>query len=144
MTPQSEASSHFFHKNKYGPILWIYIICEVCTASFQQSKLLKMQLDLLKLQNTPGENVKAFTTQFQQICLDLGQNVPSDTPFTLNKQLSTSSIEQFHIKFMAFSTKVSTWVTHIHGLTKVDIEAHAADPAYASVSMLLRRPTVSI
>ena len=34
-----------------------------------------------------------FYYKFVQICLDLGKNVPSDAPFTLNEQLSTSSIE---------------------------------------------------
>ena len=38
---------------------------------------------------------------------------------------------------MAYSTKVSTWVTCIHSLTKVDIEARAADPAYVSIAMLI-------
>ena len=38
---------------------------------------------------------------------------------------------------MAFSTKVSTCVTQIHGLTKVGIEVWAADPAYVSVSILI-------
>ena len=31
------------------------------------------KLEALKLQQTPGENVKDFTTQFLQLCLDLGQ-----------------------------------------------------------------------
>ena len=30
----------------------------------------------------------------------LKRNVPSDAPFTLNKQLTTSSVEQFSVKFM--------------------------------------------
>ena len=66
---------------------------------------------MLKLRQTAGENVKTFTTRFLQICLDLGKNVPSDAPFTLNEQLSTSSIEHFHVKFMARSGAVSEWVT---------------------------------
>ena len=96
---------------KYGPILWIYMVCEVRTASFQCIKSLKTQLETLKLCQTAGENVKTFTTRFLQICLDLGKNVPSDAPFTLNEQLSTSSIEQFRVKFMARSGAVSEWVT---------------------------------
>ena len=38
---------------------------------------------------------------------------------------------------MAYSTKVSSWVTHIHSLAKADIEAQPADPAYVSVAMLI-------
>ena len=33
----------------YGPILWIYMVCEVRTASFQRIKSLKTQLETLKL-----------------------------------------------------------------------------------------------
>ena len=42
---------------------------------------------------------------------------------------------------MAYSTKVSTWVTCIHSLTNVDIEARAADPAYVSIAMLIEEAT---
>ena len=38
---------------------------------------------------------------------------------------------------MAYSTKVSTWVTCIHSLTNVEIEARAADPAYVSIAMVI-------
>ena len=96
---------------KYGPILQIYMVCEVRTASVQCIKSLKTQLEMHKLRQTAGENVKTFTTRFLQICLNLGKNVPSDAPFTLNEQLSTSSIEQFHVKFVARSGAVSEWVT---------------------------------
>ena len=37
--------------------------------------------------------------------------MPSDTPLTLNEQLSTSLVEQFYIKLMARSIAVSSWVT---------------------------------
>ena len=80
---------------KYGPILWIDVINAIHTASFQHIKSLKKKLETIKPHQIPGENVKMFTSQFLQTCLDLGKNVPSDAPFTLNKQLSTSSVEQF-------------------------------------------------
>ena len=67
----------------------------------------------------------------------LGKNVPSDAPFTLNEQLSTSSIEQFHVKFMARSGEVSEWVTRIHGMSKADINACSGDDNYISVQTLL-------
>ena len=79
------------------------MVCEVRTASFQCIKSLKTQLEMLKLRQTAGENIKTFTTRIQQICLDLGKNVPGDAPFTLN--------EQFRVKFMARSGAVSEWVT---------------------------------
>ena len=122
---------------KYGPILWIYVVREVRTASFQRIKSLKTQLEMLKLRQTAGENVKTFTTRFLQICLDMGKNVPSDAPFTLNEQLSTSSIEQFHVKFMARSGVVGEWVTRIHGMSKADIDAHSGDDNYISVQTLV-------
>ena len=50
----------------------------------------EMSVGILKLHQTFGENVKTFTSKFMQMCLDLGKNVPSDAPFTLNKQLTTS------------------------------------------------------
>ena len=75
--------------------------------------------------------------RFQQICLDLGKNVPSDAPFTLNEQLSTSSIEQFHVKFMARIGAVSEWVTRIHGMSKADINACSGDDNYISVQTLV-------
>ena len=87
------------------------MVREVRTASFQHIKSLKTQLEMLKLRQTVGENVKMFTTRFLQLCLDLGKNVPSDAPCTLNEQLSTSSIEQFRVKFMARSGAVSEWAT---------------------------------
>ena len=122
---------------KYGPILWIYVVCEVRTASFQRIKSLKTQLEMLKLQQTPGENVKTFTTRFLQICLDLGKNVPSDAPFKLNEQLSTSSVEQFRVKFMARSGAVSEWVTRIHGMSKAAIDARSGDDNYISIQTLV-------
>ena len=76
-------------------MLWIYIIREIQTSLFQCIKSLKKKLEVIKLQNIPGENVKVFTSQFLQTCLDLGKDVPSDAPFTVNKQLSLSSVEQF-------------------------------------------------
>ena len=122
---------------KYGPILWIYVVHEVRTASFQRIRSLKTQLEMLKLHQTAGENIKTFTTRFLQICLDLGKNVPSDAPFTLNEQLSTSSVEQFHVKFMARSRAVSEWVTQIHGMSKADIDARSGDDNYISVQTLV-------
>ena len=78
-----------------------------------------------------------FMSQFLQTCLDLGKNVPSDTLFTLNNQLSTSSLEQFQVKFMARSTAVSSWLTRVHGLAKADIDAREGDPEYIPVHMLV-------
>ena len=92
---------------------------------------------MLKLHQTAGENVKTFTTRFLQICLDLVKNVPSHAPFTLNEQLSTSSIEQFRVKFMARSGAVSEWVTRIHGMSKADIDACSGDDNYISVQTLV-------
>ena len=34
---------------KYGPNLWIHVLCKVRGASFQQIKALKMKLEALKL-----------------------------------------------------------------------------------------------
>ena len=96
---------------KYGPILWIYVVREVRTTLFQCIKSLKTQFETLKLRQTARENVTTFTMRFLQICLGLGKNVPSDVPLTLNEQLSTSSIEQFRVTFMARSGAVSEWVT---------------------------------
>ena len=56
-------------KYKYGPILWLYVICEVRTVLFQQIKSLKKKLETLKLHQIPGGNVKVFTSQFLQTCL---------------------------------------------------------------------------
>ena len=56
----------------YGPILWIYVVYKVHTASFQHINMVKMQLDTPKFQDMPGEDVKLFTTKFLQTCLDLG------------------------------------------------------------------------
>ena len=122
---------------KYGPILWIYVVREVRTASFQRIKALKQQLESHKLRQTAGEDVKVFTTKFLQTCVDLGKNVPSDAPFILNEQLCTSSIEQFRVKFMARSTAVNQWVTKVHGQSKAAIEARAAEPDYISVQQLV-------
>ena len=113
------------------------MVCEVRTASFQHIKSLKTQLEMLKLRQTTGENVKTFTMRFLQICLDLGKNVPSDAPFTLNEQLSTSSVEQFRVKFMARSGAVSEWVTRIHGMSKADIDSRSGDDNYISVQTLV-------
>ena len=96
---------------KYGSILWIYMVREVTphpssksnhsnTKWQHQIKSLKHQMATLKLCQTEGENVEVFTTKILQI-LDLGENVCSDAHFTLNEQLSTSSVEQFQVKFMA-------------------------------------------
>ena len=63
---------------KYRPILWICVINEMCMASFQDIKSLKKKLETIKLRQIPGENVKMFTSQILQSCLDLGKNVPSD------------------------------------------------------------------
>ena len=87
------------------------MVCEVRSASFQRIKSLKTQFETLKLHQTARENVKTFTTRFIQIMLDLGKNVPSDVSFTLNEQLSTSSVEQIHVKCMARSGALSEWVT---------------------------------
>ena len=113
------------------------MVREVRTASFQHIKSLKTQLEMLKLRQIPGENVKTFTTRFQQICLDLGKNVLSDAPFTLNEQLSTFSVEQFRVKFMARSGAVSEWVTRIHGMSKVSIDARSGDDKYISVQIVV-------
>ena len=83
-----------------------------------------------------------FTSQFLQTCLDLGKNIPSDALFTLNEQLSTSSVEQFQVKFMPRSTAVSSWVTRVHGLAKADIDAREGDPDYISVQMLVEEANV--
>ena len=56
---------------------------------------LKKKLEVIQLQIIPGENVKLFKSQFLQTCLDLLKNVPSNAPFTLNEQLSSSLVEQF-------------------------------------------------
>ena len=98
---------------------------------------LKMQLETLKLRDMPGEDVKLFTTKFLQTCLDLGQNVPSDAPFLLNEQFCTSSIEQFHVKFMAQSTDVNKWVTKLHGLSKATIYARSLETGFVSVQDLV-------
>ena len=113
------------------------MVREVRTASFQHIKSLKTQLEMLKLRQTAGDNVKTFTMRFLQICLDLGKNVPSDAPFTLNEQLSTSSLEQFCVKFMARSGAVSEWVTRIHGMSKADIDVCSGDDNYISVQTLV-------
>ena len=122
---------------KYGPILWIYVVREVRTASFQQIKALKQQLENHKLRQTAGEDVKVFTTKFLQICVELGKNVPSDAPFLLNEQLCTSSVEQFRVKFMARSTAVNQWVTKVHGLSRATIESRAGEADYISVQQLV-------
>ena len=62
---------------KFGPILGIYVIREIQTSSFQCIKSLKKKLEVITLWNIPGENVKLFTSQFLQTCLDFGKNVPS-------------------------------------------------------------------
>ena len=51
-----------------------------------------------------------FMAPFLQTCLDLGKNVPRDSPLTLNEQLSTSVVERFWVKCMAQSTAVRNWV----------------------------------
>ena len=56
--------------------MWIYIIREIQTSSFQCIKSLKKKLEVIKLWNIPGENVKLFTSQFLQTCIDLGKIVP--------------------------------------------------------------------
>ena len=122
---------------RFGPILWIYVVREVRTASFQRIKALKKQLESLKLRQTPGEDVKVFTTKFLQTCIELGRNVPSDAPFILNEQLCTSSVEQFRVKFMARSTAVNQWVTRVHGLSKAAIDARSTEPDYVSVQDLV-------
>ena len=114
------------------------MVREVRTTSFKYIKSLKTQLEMLKLRQTTGENVKTFTMKFLQICLDLGKNVPSDAPFTLNEQLSTSSVEQFRVKFMARRCAVSERVTRIHDMSKVDIDAHSGDDNYISVQTLVK------
>ena len=81
--------------------------------------------------------MKLFTSQFLQTCLDLGKNVPTDAPFTLNEQLSSSSVEQFQVKFMARSAVVSKLVMQIHGLSKAIIEAKDSNPEYISVLSLV-------
>ena len=86
---------------KFRPILWIYVTHEALTALLQCIKSLKNQLESLKLHQIPVENVKVFSSEFLQVCIDLGKNVPSDEPYTLNDQLTTSSVEQFQVKFMA-------------------------------------------
>ena len=113
------------------------MVHEVRTTLFQHIKSLKTQLETFKLCQTTGENIKTFTTRFLQICLDLGKNVPSDAPFTLNEQLSTSSVEQFRVKFMARSGGVSEWVTRIPSMSKADIDAHSGDDNYISVQTLV-------
>ena len=70
---------------KLQAILCIYVIHEVCTASFKCTKSLKANLEALKLCETMGEDVKVFTTKFLQTCVNLGKNVPSDAPFLLNE-----------------------------------------------------------
>ena len=102
---------------KYGPILWTYVIREVWTASSQCVNLLKQALLSLCLNRRDSENIIAFTTQFLQLCNDLGKNVPSEAPFLLNEQFLTASVQQFHTKFMAQRLKVNAWVHHIHGMT---------------------------
>ena len=57
--------------------------------------------------------------------------------FTLNEQLTTSSVEQFCVKFMTQSTGISKWVTQIHGLSKADINAKDGDIDYVSILMLV-------
>ena len=76
------------------------MVHEVRTTSFQNIKSLKTQLEMLKLCQTAGENVRTSTPRFLQICLDMGKNVPS--------------VEQFCVKFMARSGAVSEWVTREH------------------------------
>ena len=122
---------------KFEPILWIYVVREVRTASFQRIKALKQQLETHKLRQTAGEDVKVFTTKFLQTCVELGKNVPSDAPFLLNEQLCTSSVEQFRVKFMAQSTAVNQWVTKVHGLSRATIESRAGEPDYISVQQLV-------
>ena len=65
------------------------------------------------------------------------KNVPSDAPFMLNEQLSTSSVEQFRVKFMARSGAVSEWVTRIHGMSKAAIDARSGDDNYISIQTLV-------
>ena len=79
----------------FGPILWIYIIREIQTSLFHCITHLKKKLEAIKLQNIPGENVKLFTSQFLKNCYDLGKHASSIAPFTLDKQLSSSLVEQF-------------------------------------------------
>ena len=81
--------------------------------------------------------IRNDSPRFLQICFDLGKNVPSDAPFTLNDQLSTSSVEQFHVKFMARSGAVSEWVTRIHGMSKSAINACSGDDNYITIQTLL-------
>ena len=63
----------------------------------------------LKIHQITGKNAKVFMSKFLQVSIDLGKNVPRDTPFTLNEQLTTSLAEQFWVKFMAFTT-ATNWV----------------------------------
>ena len=65
---------------KYGPILWIYVVHEVRTVSFQHIKSLECQLESLKLCQTEGENVKQFTTKCLQIFFYLGKNSQAMLP----------------------------------------------------------------
>ena len=122
---------------KYGPILWTLIIHEVQSASFQCVNLLKQALVLLCFTQTNGENVTTFTNKFLQICNDLGKNVPSKAPFLLNKQLSTASVEQFHIKFTTKSTKVNDWVCQVHGMSHDTILSMSSEPNYISIEDII-------
>ena len=69
-------------------------------------KSLKNNLKVLLCQIL-GKNVKVFTSKVLQVCIDLGKNVPSDAPNTLNKQLTTSSVQQFCVTFRALTTATS-------------------------------------
>ena len=98
MTLLLKSSTHVFPKT--------FVVCEVRSASFRCVNHLKQALASLHLTQTNGENVTTFITQYLQICNDLGKNVPSKAP-SPNEQLSTTPVQQFHIKFMTESTKVN-------------------------------------
>ena len=55
----------------------------------------------------------------------------------LNEQLSTSYFEQFHVKFMAQSSTISKWVTHVHGMSKAEIDSRSSNPVYIAVQTLV-------
>ena len=124
--------THLPKEIKFRPILWTFVVCEERSSSFQCVNLLKQALVSHHFTQATGENVNTFTTQFLQICNDLGKNVPSEAPLLLNEQLSTASVEQFHTKFMTKSTKVNDWVYQVHGMSQYMILSMSLEPDYIS------------
>ena len=104
------------------------------------NRIVEMPIGDTKVLPNRCRKCQVFTRKFLQLCLDFGKTVPSEAPFTLNAQLSTSSTVSSEIYGM--SGAVSSWVTHVNGLSKADIDACSVDADFISVQTLVEEANV--